>query len=599
MRSSMLFACASALVAALAAGAARAQTYDRVVAFGDSLTDSGNLFRATGGTQPPSPPYFQGRFSNGPTYLELLGFQPLQLFGAINGSVNNAFGGARTDLQSNPPSLQVQLNAYLAAGGKFGPNDLAVVYGGANNILQAVPAAAVNPNPTGFLGGVSTAAANDILGMVTRIAGAGAGTIAVPNLPGFGDLPPFRNGPASGLAEFFGSGAFNARLAAGLPGIATANPNSNIILVDVERAVGQIRAQPAAFGFTNVTTPCLNSQTGAVCSTPDTFFYWDDIHPTAQLHRTFAAVVTDYIYYGARGAATAAQAEAAIEHRESAMDSALEQVRSVDGPGARLHIDLEIGEGEEDARGDIPSIERSTTSMRFGFAGQVSPSTAAGVSFSASRSDVQAGASSFEANSLGADGYMSWRTGAMAVDAVFGGSLDEYDDIRRATGFGTLLHSADRNEGSTVGAKLQARWRTEAAGASLTPRVAISALRAEVDPYNEQGFAARHAVRAREVSAVGAEAAVRLDTMLAGLDTYLEGGYGDYLSYDGDVETALVDNPAQPIAVSVDAPGRGFMLNVGADGEVFGGWSLGAAYRGRFDAGSDSHAALLTLKLRR
>jgi outer membrane lipase/esterase len=584
----------------LAASAAQAQTYERVVAFGDSLPDSGNLFRATNQTQPPSPPYFQGRFSNGPTYIELLGFQPLQLFGAVNGNVNNAFGGARTDLQTSPPSLQVQLNGYLAAGGRFGPNDLAIVYGGANNILQGVPGAAVSPNPTAVLGGISTAAANDILGIATRIAGAGAGTVVVPNLPGFGDLPPFRNGPASALVEFFGSGAFNARLAAGLPGVAQANPNSNIILVDVERAVAQIRSSPAAFGFTNVTTPCLNAQAGTVCATPDTFFYWDDIHPTARLHQMFAAVVSDYIYYGRRGAATATQAEASIDHRESAMDAALDRVRSIDERGPRLHIALDVAEATEDARGDIPESERSTVSMRFGFAGLVSPNTAAGVSFSGARSDVEAGALTFEANSIGADAYVSWRSGgAMFVDAVFGGSIDEYDDIRRFTGVGALAHSADRTEGSTVGAKVQTGWRVETGGGAVfTPRAALYGVRAEVDPYNEQGFSARHAVRAREVEAVGAEAAIRLDTRLAGFDAHLEAGYGDYLSYDGDVATALVDNPAKPIAVSVDAPGRGLLLNAGLEGEVFGGWSLGAAYRGRLDESSDSHAAVLSLTLR-
>jgi outer membrane lipase/esterase len=336
-----------------------------------------------------------------------------------------------------------------------------------------------------------------------------------------------------------------------------------------------------------------------VCATPDTYFYWDEIHPTAQLHRTFAAITSDYIYYGSRGAATATQAEASIDHRENAMDAGLNQVEATNEPGPRLHISIEGGQITEDVRSEIPSSERSTTAMRFGFSGMVRPDTAAGVTFSASRSDVEAGGLSFEANSLAADAYMGWRSGPLFVNAAFGGSIDEYDDIRRATGVGMMTHSADRNNGSTLGAKAQAGWRVAMGGGSLSPRVAISALRSEVDPYNEQGFSARHAVRAREVEAVGAEAALRLDTRLAGLEANVEAGYGDYLSYDGDVETALVDNPAKPISVSVDAPGRGFLLNGGVQGQAFGGWWVGAAYRGRFDEGSDSHAALLSLTLRR
>jgi len=54
------------------ASAASAQTYGRLVVFGDSLSDNGNLYAISG--QPTSPPYFQGRFSNGPVFTELLGF---------------------------------------------------------------------------------------------------------------------------------------------------------------------------------------------------------------------------------------------------------------------------------------------------------------------------------------------------------------------------------------------------------------------------------------------------------------------------------------------------------------------------------------------
>ena len=45
-------------------------TYTALFAFGDSLSDAGNLYFADGGTAPVSPPYYAGHFSNGPTWVE-------------------------------------------------------------------------------------------------------------------------------------------------------------------------------------------------------------------------------------------------------------------------------------------------------------------------------------------------------------------------------------------------------------------------------------------------------------------------------------------------------------------------------------------------
>src|SRR4051794_6489859 len=52
--------------------AVRAGGITGIVSFGDSLTDTGNLYAATG--QPPAP-YDMGRFSNGPLWVEYLANQ--------------------------------------------------------------------------------------------------------------------------------------------------------------------------------------------------------------------------------------------------------------------------------------------------------------------------------------------------------------------------------------------------------------------------------------------------------------------------------------------------------------------------------------------
>ena len=64
-RQQTLLACLSitALVLGSAAQANGQAPFDELIVFGDSLSDTGNVFISFGA--PPSPPYFNGRFSNG------------------------------------------------------------------------------------------------------------------------------------------------------------------------------------------------------------------------------------------------------------------------------------------------------------------------------------------------------------------------------------------------------------------------------------------------------------------------------------------------------------------------------------------------------
>ncbi len=610
-----LLAGAAAACALLAAGSACAQAYGRLVVFGDSLSDNGNLFRVTGGRPPapPSPPYFQGRFSNGPVFTELLGFANTveRRVACANNladpscNQNFAFGGARTDLSTSPPGIRLQLQSYLAGGGRFTPTDLVSVYGGANNIFQGIGAAAVSPSPTAAITGLTNAAAADIGLVINSVARAGAGTILVPNLPSLGATPQFNgfvaaNAPAGPLAEF-ATGTLNAALLAQANAAAAANPGTNFIYMDVNRFNAFVLANPGAFGFTNTITPCLNPTTGAVCANPDQFLFWDNVHPTAAGHRGLAALALEYLFYGSIGAATAALGETSLEHRESATGAALDRLEEDrEGDGPRFSLALDGGRGTVDARGSVPGIERDTAAVRVSVDTLLRPDFTVGAQFSAAHSEAQVGALEFQTDSLGFDAYLGFTRGAVFVNLVGGGSSDEYTDYRRRTGAGRVIHFADRVTGSSLGGKIQTGLRLPFGQAELSPRVAVSAKRVEVEAFSENGPAARHAIRRHDIEAAAAEAALRLESPLGGgrFRAHLEGGYGDFFDYDGAVAVALADNPARPIETEVDAPGRGALLKAGVEGQVFGGLQLGLAYHGRFDGGSDNHAARLSLTYR-
>ena len=78
-------------------------SFDAIYAFGDSLSDAGNVYIATGKQSSVSPPYFQGHFTKGLTWVEDLavshGLGPLApslLSAQGSNSTDFAFGRAET-----------------------------------------------------------------------------------------------------------------------------------------------------------------------------------------------------------------------------------------------------------------------------------------------------------------------------------------------------------------------------------------------------------------------------------------------------------------------------------------------------------------------
>src|SRR3984885_9413160 len=103
----------------LASMGAQAQTrsYDALYVFGDSYCDVGNLFLATGGAEPAAP-YYSGRFSNGPIWLDhVAGFLGVPLKPSALGGTDYAFGGAWVTQPlsvTGVPSVPQQVGLYLS-----------------------------------------------------------------------------------------------------------------------------------------------------------------------------------------------------------------------------------------------------------------------------------------------------------------------------------------------------------------------------------------------------------------------------------------------------------------------------------------------------
>ncbi len=109
----------SLVAACLLFPVALAETPNKVVVFGDSFSDTGNLFFAVGF---PTPPYADGRFSDGPLWVEYLagdiGAAPPAP--SLLGGTNFAWAGAQSINNisaSGAPGVGLQVSEYLGGGG--------------------------------------------------------------------------------------------------------------------------------------------------------------------------------------------------------------------------------------------------------------------------------------------------------------------------------------------------------------------------------------------------------------------------------------------------------------------------------------------------
>ena len=605
----------SAAIAALAvaacgvtAGAASAQTYNRLVVLGDSLSDNGNLYALSLGTQPPSPPYYQGRVSNGPVFTELLGFNALRYTSGapVTGSINYAVSGARTDASIfNPfavpptvPGMRTQLNTYVGAGGAFGSNDLVSVLGGANNLFQAFPAAAVSANPTGAMQSAAAAAVADISFLVDDIANRGAGTILVTNLPRLGVTPQFSGlgASASALADYAGS-TFNGGLLTSMTAVAAARPNTNIIYFDLYKVSDPLRANPGRFGLTNTTQSCLVGAT--VCAAPDSYLYWDGVHPTAAGHRLIAALAGDYLYYADRGAQSTVQGETGFRQREDLLDMAAESV-SGHAPwstGTRLSFSLMGDQVETDTRGVVDESRAEGYGMRAGLDHVMTETMRFGFAASVRDAEVEAGAMTFDLRTYAVDAWAGWRSGTMFVNATASAGIDQYDDIERVSALPAITQFG-KTDGGGLGARLQAGLWFDMGGIALSPRAAISWVSTHVNGYAEAGDAANYRYEDRTLRSAAGEVSLRAEGGGGTLRFFAEGGWREGFADESDaVRVGIAGNTAQVLEREIEDPfGGSLIASAGLEAD-FGAAKVSAGYRGRFGDAADSHMGMISLSL--
>jgi outer membrane lipase/esterase len=281
---------AASVLAGSVAGASAA-TFTGITIFGDSLSDTGNILAATGGTLPTAP-YFAGRFSDGAVWTDYLaGGLGFAATASLMGGQNYAFGGARTGTGANPPGLLAQTGGLWApsVAGAADRKRLYVLVGGGNDMRDA--RTAFQTDSAADEAGRQAAAelaATQLTQSLGVLAANGARTVLLGNLPDLGRTP---EAMALGLVD--ASTDATERFNALLPSVIAAGTSFGLKMrfvdfIGVANAVFDDATMNggATYGITNVLTPCgtFQGSIGTACSVSA---FSDALHPSTRVHQLF------------------------------------------------------------------------------------------------------------------------------------------------------------------------------------------------------------------------------------------------------------------------------------------------------------------------
>ncbi len=216
------------------------QQFDQIIFFGDSLTDNGNIYKVLLKVLPKSPPYFEGRFTNGYTWAEHVGkyFHEKQ---STDYKIY-AYGGATavfrlpSDQFVDLTTLELEVNLYLIQSlFEDRSNHLFTIWIGGNDYLYGQ-----NDNPNTLTDNVIA----KINWAMSTLKYYGANNFLILNLP---DLAMTPQGHTQGSIEKLHNLTVmhNQKLAVALQAFKKTNPDIHITTVDIFDLFNQFIVSPS------------------------------------------------------------------------------------------------------------------------------------------------------------------------------------------------------------------------------------------------------------------------------------------------------------------------------------------------------------------
>ena len=265
--------------------------FTKVIIFGDSYSDTGNVYDLTDKTWPIVPPYYQGRFCNGPIWVDKLNTIKTINYAYGSATTDNGFVPGITKLNTVPvPGIRQQVATYLKTidTTKFDfPRALYIVWSTGNDftVNSSIP--------------LPTIVAS-LMNSVKDLLAAGARNIIVFNSLPLQALPYISRLNQTATFTALTAVANNA-IITNLQLIQNNNPSASIYMFDITTLLLTVIANNTAMKFANTVNNCWsNFNITAIqisCSNVSTYVFLDILHVTTRVHQLIADAISPFLSY--------------------------------------------------------------------------------------------------------------------------------------------------------------------------------------------------------------------------------------------------------------------------------------------------------------
>ncbi|MCR9192438.1 MAG: SGNH/GDSL hydrolase family protein [Gammaproteobacteria bacterium] len=276
------------------AASAWSQPLSKLIVFGDSLSDTGNSYEYSNHRIPSGAVYYQGRFSNGPIWVDR-SIDVLFPKTKAQSVLNYAFGGAGVlNTQGESFTLSQEIDSYLLSHqSRLDAETALVLWIGANDYLVHPAANEAD------IEAVITA----IEASLQRLVDHGAHRVLVVGLPNLGESPFARELDAVDQLSKI-TQTHNQLLKEMVVKLQTQYRDLDWVYLDVDRLFVDLKAHPEQYGLTHIEEKCLHlrpQQQGlAVMQAEDQgqclgYLFFDQLHPTTAVHQLLAHAVVQVL----------------------------------------------------------------------------------------------------------------------------------------------------------------------------------------------------------------------------------------------------------------------------------------------------------------